>query len=254
MPKKKGSATRQSKTDTEKNLNESYHNQEQSSTDGLGKDGRGRNFATVIYPESAPSDWCVTLADFKIPCFISPLHDRDKNPNGEPKKAHYHIMMMFDNKKSPEQVREYFDKIGGVGLESIGSLRGYGRYLCHLDNPEKAQYSQNDVVSFGGADYHQVCSLPSDKHKIIREMVSWCKESNCTEFADLYEYAMEYQEDWFICLTDSCAYVMEKYLKSKHWKDSEFKAQLLKRTEPRDCADNKEGDLVDELHSYLQSK
>ena len=53
--------------------------------------GRTRNFATVIYPESAPSDWKEILNQEFIPAFISPLHDRDTNPTGEPKKPHYHV-------------------------------------------------------------------------------------------------------------------------------------------------------------------
>ena len=114
---------------------------------------RYRNFATVVYPESAPENWKDIFSSFKIPSFISPLHDCDKNLNDEPKKPHYHVMIMFEGKKSFEQVQEIFDQIGGVGCELVNSVRGYSRYLCHLDNPEKYQYNVEDVVSFGGADY-----------------------------------------------------------------------------------------------------
>ena len=104
------------------------------------RDTRGRNFATVVYPESASADWQEVLAAEFVPAFISPLHDKDINPGGEVKKAHYHVILMFDGKKSEDQVREVFARIGGVGLERVQSIRGYARYLCHLDNPEKQQY------------------------------------------------------------------------------------------------------------------
>ena len=103
--------------------------------------GRTRNFATIIYEESAPENWREILSDLLIPCFISPYHDSDINPNGEPKKPHWHVLIMFDSVKTMEQAKEIFDKVGGVGCEKVNSLRGYARYLCHLDNPEKFQYN-----------------------------------------------------------------------------------------------------------------
>lgn len=64
------------------------------------RDTRGRNFATMVYPESAPENWREILAGYFIPAFISPLHDKDKNPTGEPKKPHHHVMLMFEGKKA----------------------------------------------------------------------------------------------------------------------------------------------------------
>ena len=96
---------------------------------------RFRNFATIVYPESAPADWQNILADLKIPCLISPLHDRDFNPTGEPKKPHFHVLLTFEGKKSVEQIKELIRPFCGVGVEVVQSIRGYTRYLCHLDNP-----------------------------------------------------------------------------------------------------------------------
>ena len=110
---------------------------------------RTRNFATVVYPESAPFNWLEILSDQKVSAFVSPLHDKDINPNGEPKKEHYHVLIMFDSVKTIEQALDLFKLIGGVQYcEQIQSIRGYARYLCHLDNPEKAQYNVDDINSF----------------------------------------------------------------------------------------------------------
>jgi len=49
-------------------------------------------------------------------------------------------------------------------------MRGYARYLCHLDNPEKHQYSRDDVKAFGGADYDEITQLETDKVKLCSEM------------------------------------------------------------------------------------
>ena len=180
--------------------------------------GRTRNYATVVYPESAPSDWIDKLTECFVPAFISPLHDKDINPGGEPKKPHYHVIIMFDSVKTRDQAKEIFEKIGGVGVEVVASIRGYARYLCHLDNPEKTQYSVDDVKSLCGAVYIDVCSLVTDKYKAIKEMVEWCIDNNTYAFADLFHYSMTERYDWFRGLCDNSTVIMKEYLKSMEWK------------------------------------
>lgn len=181
------------------------------------KDGRTRNFATVVYPESAPQGWKKILEEERIPALISPLHELDCNADGEVKKAHYHILVKFAGKKSPEQVQAIFEKFGGVGCETVNSFRSYARYLCHLDNPEKAQYNVNDVVSLNGIDYLEEIGTPADKYKAIRQMIKYCRENSVYSFADLLEYCEEEREDWFRVLCDSSTYVIKEYLKSRSW-------------------------------------
>lgn len=177
--------------------------------------GRTRNYATVVYPESAPPDWLSIAGELKIPCFVSPLHDRDINPTGEGKKPHHHVMIMFEGVKTREQAQEVFDQIGGVGCEAVQSLRGYARYLCHLDNPDKAQYSTDDVHCFGGADYADIIGLAIDKYKAIGEMLDFCDDNDVLNYCDLLMYARKERFDWFRVLCDSGTYVIKEYMKSR---------------------------------------
>ena len=179
--------------------------------------GRTRNFASVVYPESAPANWLDILNEMRIPAFISPLHDLDVNPDGEIKKPHYHVMLMFDSVKTQEQAKICFQAIGAVGSEIIQSQRGYARYLCHLDNPEKAQYDIADVKALYGADYNATISLVTDKYKAIGEMIDFCEENAVISFSDLLVYARRERFDWFRVLSDSGSVVMREYLKSKSW-------------------------------------
>lgn len=181
------------------------------------KDLRSRNFATVIYPESAPEDWLEILGEQKIPAFVSPFHDLDVNPTGEVKKEHYHVMVMFEGKKSVEQVMELFAQIGGVGCEQIQSIRAYARYLCHLDNPDKTQYSPENVRQFGGADYQDIIGLAADKYKCVREMLQFCRENGIVSYSDLMDYAEQYRFEWFRVLCDCGTVVVREYLKSRTW-------------------------------------
>lgn len=181
------------------------------------KEAKTRNWATVVYPESAPENWRDLLSDLHVPALVSPLHDKDINPGGETKKPHYHVMIMYEGPRDRSLAEKDLSSFGGVGCEYVKSVRGYARYLCHLDNPEKAQYSQEDVTALGGACYSSVCGLPSDKYKAIREMVAFCEEQGILAYCDLLKWAMENREDWFVVLCDSGTYVMKEYLKSACW-------------------------------------
>lgn len=178
---------------------------------------RTRNFACVVYPESAPADWYEKLTEKFVPAFVSPLHDKDINPTGENKKPHFHIIIMFDSVKTTEQAKAIFEEIGGVGCEVIQSIRGYARYLCHLDNPEKHQYSVDDVRQICGADYTGIIGLATDRYKAIAEMVDFCADNDIIAYSTLLEYARVHRFDWFRVLCDNGTVVVKEYLKSRTW-------------------------------------
>ena len=186
---------------------------------------RSRNFECIVYDESAPENWLNILKDEKIPSFVI-YHDKDIQENGEKKKPHYHVILMFEGVKNIDQIKEIFKRFGGVFPEDeslfrrqcvINSLRSAARYLCHYDNADKYQYSASDVICLGGADYLSICELAQDKYLAIQEMMLYCKENYITCFADLMEYSAKMRFDWFRCLCDSSAIIMREYLKSLHW-------------------------------------
>lgn len=178
---------------------------------------RFRNYATVVYPDSAPENWQEILAQQFIPAFISPLHDMDVNPDGELKKHHWHVMLVYDAPKSADQAEDAFKTISGVGCEVVQSIRGYARYLCHLDNPEKHQYSPEDVRALCGADYAAVIGLVIDKYKAIKEMIEYVKQNDIFSYSELLDYCSVERFDWFRVLCDNGTIVIKEYLKSRLW-------------------------------------
>ncbi len=183
---------------------------------------RTRNWVTVVYPESAPNDWIITLKEQCVPALISPLHNLDVNSDGTPKKEHYHVMILFDGVKTKEQAKEVFDTIGGVGIEAVKSVRAYARYLCHLDNPEKAQYSINDVIECAGVDYYTMINLASDKYSAIGEMIEFTLNNGIDSYAQLLLYAKNNREDWFRVLCDNGTVTIVQFLKSKYWEQHKY--------------------------------
>lgn len=180
---------------------------------------RVRTWATVVYPESASDNWMQLLGEQCIPVMISPLHENDVNPTGEAKKPHYHVLFTFDGVKAKDQVQEYVDIINGVGLEAVGSTRGYARYLCHLDNPEKAQYDPSQVKCYGGADYMAIIGLAIDKYIAIKDMMDFCDQNDIVSYAQLLRYCSFERMDWFRVLCDNGTVVMKEFLKSKSWEE-----------------------------------
>jgi hypothetical protein len=111
---------------------------------------RSTYWASICYPESMKKDPKGILEHFNqrsIGFYLSPLHNKDKDEDGKPKKEHYHLLIRFASLKSQMQVQEILGDITDVAPVIISNITQYGRYLLHLDNPEKAQYNQSDVVT-----------------------------------------------------------------------------------------------------------
>lgn len=181
--------------------------------------GRTRSYATVVYPESAPH-FLDFLNELKVPCFVSPLHDKDVNPTGESKKPHYHVLFCFESVKSEQQAREMCEYIGGVGCEKVNSMRGYARYLIHLDNPDKAQYSANEVKQLFGADYTSVISLNSDRYGLVRDMMEHIRVNQIHYFNQFMDFCAINNEDWFRSLCDNTGWIIKEYIKSNCYNDN----------------------------------
>lgn len=182
------------------------------------KDTRSRLWATIVYPESAPENWQQILRDSLNPCFISPLHDRDVTADGAPKKPHYHVLWEFKSNKSQEQIKALSDAIGGVGQERLDNKSGSERYICHLDHPDKAQYSPEDVISLGGLDYIFAIGAVSNKYAVIREIIGFINDNDVFYYNDLLDYAAQYKDSWFRVLCDNGSYVVKEYIQSRAYK------------------------------------
>jgi hypothetical protein len=180
-------------------------------------DERTRNWTFLVYPESAPENWRDILDDEHIQWVESPLHDKDYNADGEQKKPHWHILLLFEGNKSYEQVKELTDKLHATIPQKCASAKGLVRYMAHLDNPEKVQYDKGAIIGHGGVDVAEYLKpTSSSRYQLIGEMRQWVNESNCVEFCDLFDYAAEeHFDDWFPLLCDNSAYIMGEFIKSR---------------------------------------
>lgn len=184
------------------------------------KETRTRNWTIVLYPESAPENWRDILDELHIEWVESPLHDKDLNADGEPKKPHWHVLLMFGGVKSWEQVLEITGQLNAPIPQRCHNAKSMVRYMAHLDNPSKAQYSVSDIIGHGGVDLSEMLRpSSSERYTLIAEMTEFISDNDITEFKDLLDYARMYQFDtWFPLLCDNSAYVIGQYIKSNRHK------------------------------------
>lgn len=182
---------------------------------------RSKVWAGIVYPDSAPEDWIEKLKEQMVDAYVSPLHDKDCDPDGEIKKAHWHVILMFGSLKTADQAKEVMRAFGcTVEPVKVNNTRSYARYLCHLDNPEKYQYSTDDVIGIGGVDYLSTIGLPTDKYTILAEIIDWCDANQVYGYYTLVRYAMNNRWDWFRYLSEK-GHTVREILQSATWEQSQ---------------------------------
>jgi hypothetical protein len=133
-----------------------------------------RNYEAIVYPESLPDSWLTLLRECKLPVVLSPIHDQDIDAEGELKKAHYHLVIQFDGPVTARNAIECLSFINVKYVEPVRSFVSWCRYTAHLDNPEKAQYSIQDVQLFGGAKFTTERRMTTDeKNAILKDITNW---------------------------------------------------------------------------------
>lgn len=184
------------------------------------KDNRKRNWKLLVYPDSAPANWREILDDMQIEWIESPLHDKDTNKDGSLKKAHWHVILLFDGNKSFEQIKEIADSINSPSPQFVQNVRTMTRYLAHLDSPSKYQYSKSDIVAHGGVDLAELLKpTASSRYEMIAEMIEFIEKESVTEFIDFMLYCKNKRyDDWFPIMCDSGAFVIREVIKSKRYK------------------------------------
>lgn len=149
---------------------------------------KGKCWACVGYPESLPVDWLQQLQNTGLQIAISPLHDKDTNPDGTEKKHHYHIIFNYDGPTTYNNVKRLCDNLNMTIPIKLESLRGMYRYHLHLDNPEKYQYDDRERTLLNGFDVSSVNELTKTEiDKKLREIHQFINDNDIVEYCDLLD-------------------------------------------------------------------
>ena len=198
---------------------------------------RSRGWACIVYPGSAPDGWIEALSETHVQILISPLHDADLTADGTSKKAHWHVLAMFENPTQEKAAREVFAAAGVTAPpEMVRSIKAYARYLVHMDDHEKHRYSEADVVELCGASWGAVAlDEHEERDRILSEVEDWLDEQGVTSYRALCRFARAHKPEWVHVIRTSTIHLMA-YVRSAEWEYSqrEYSAQYDEKHAARD--------------------
>ena len=176
---------------------------------------KSKYFCSILYPDSSTYDTdklIKALAEEHLTFAVSPIHDRDVEDDGSPKKSHFHLLLSYSSATTLNNIRGWF-KSCGMPDSDLHSVRvcasgvGYFRYLTHKDNPEKAQYNDKDIRVFNDVDevFKKFSKSASDKLGDLIRIFEIVDELDTISFHSLVQYLMLNERDLFKLLTSSSA-------------------------------------------------
>lgn len=190
------------------------------------KNVKKKYWAFVLYLESAPANWKEILQLRGIPVCISPYHDKDVNPDGTPKKPHYHIILCFPNTTTYNNVKSITDSLNQPIPISLDAVNGYYRYLTHKDNPEKYQYSSEDIETLNGFSIDDFVELTYTQVKTIciylQQLII---DNNILEYSDLLDYLLTNELYTELDVASNHTLLFNTYICSRR---NKIKSQALK--------------------------
>ena len=175
-----------------------------------------RNWTFVAYPESLPENWIEILRQSGLKCAISPLHDHDINPDGEAKKPHFHIILVYGSPTTYNNVLNFTQNVLNSTIpQPLEQVRGMYRYFTHMDNPEKAQYDHTKIITLNGFNISDFVELTaSEITEIKKRVIKFIRENRITEYCNLINQLQEngLEEELEIALNNTILFYT--YIKS----------------------------------------
>lgn len=162
----------------------------------------GRAFNFMCYLDESSIQRCICQNRRKIRSYGYILHDKDTDDNGCLKEPHYHgvirtysqfTLYQFYSWFKPylfelNEETKQFDKKINLVPEFTSDLQMSVNYLTHKDNPEKFQYSVNDIMSDDLQDLSCVVDKCYDSsYDLVNDIID-----GKTELELLKKYGREY--------------------------------------------------------------
>lgn len=197
-----------------------------------------RNWAFLVYPTkeqlekigskydgsdgygSVPDDWQEQLQLSGLRYAISPLHDKDvlDDGSGRTKKPHYHVIVVYGSPTTYNNVKRLTDSLNAPQPIQLEQVRGYYRYLTHMDNPEKYQYDATDIVVGGGFDIVDFIELTKSEVEAIKfKLQLLIREENIFEYSEFMDYIQDKFDQEIYSVASTNTLFFNSYLKSRRY-------------------------------------
>lgn len=181
-----------------------------------------RNWAFILYLDSAPTNWRDILQETGCQYAISPYHDKDINPDGTLKKPHYHIIVCYDGPTSYNVILRITQSVNATIPQPLEQIRGYYRYFTHMDNPEKYQYSQDDISTINGFNINNYIEMTyTEVSMIIKSLQDLIRSKNILEYSDLLDFLLDEDLREFWDVAKNHTLLLDRYISSRRNKSNQ---------------------------------
>ena len=180
-------------------------------------DLKKRNWTFELYKDSCAKDWEEYLVSTGVP-FSYAYHDKDITEIGQPKKAHYHVLICYDGPTTYNTVYELGERVGAANkvVQPVGSVRGIVRYFCHKDNADKYQYPESIIQCRNGFDPKDYFNLTvSQQKEFKRQLVHFIIDNDIEEYAELVEILLFSDEGDLYDIATQNTFFITQYIKSR---------------------------------------
>ena len=153
---------------------------------------RSRNWSLVTYLDKVTlCQRLCSIENVRYYAFI--VHDRDKTADGLPKPTHIHLALCLNSARTLAQLSPRFSDIASNAGNCFGqptrSNRAIIEYFTHKNEPEKYQYSEEDIIS-NNLEYFKNDETDEDNtYMIIEDLL---KGKSLTQVAKTYGRAFLY--------------------------------------------------------------
>lgn len=152
---------------------------------------------------------------------ISPLHDKDINPTGEAKKAHYHVLLVYSGPTTYNAVAKFTASLNATVPQALESVRGMYRYFSHKDNPEKYQYNESEIKCINGFNIADLVELTkSEVNELKRAVIQLIRDNDIREYATLVDVLMDAEMSAEYDVVVNNTFFFNSYIASRRYREN----------------------------------
>lgn len=180
---------------------------------------KARSWTWVVYQDQYINVLAWLERNPDIAWSMSPKHEKDVNPTGEPKKPHWHLLLNWSGPITYKTACDISEELGLPRPQICRNTRGMVRYFLHLDNPEKAQYDRSLITCGGGFevdDYLALSKTEQEQEEVlfVTKIINKITELDLQEFYELANFVLSEMPEHYQYFKKN-SYVLKNYLTSK---------------------------------------
>lgn len=174
----------------------------------------------LLWFDSVPSDWIERVSSLGHPCLVSPRHDKDILEDGSAKKPHYHLLFLFNGRKTGKECQYIADYVSDQMDYSwlyVADRQVMARYECHLDSPKKHRYPVSELLSINGAPIEKLIAKAADEDDYVDETLNdifnYISNTHCIYFNQLIDFARDNDKgSWIRRLRKDLTPIVKAYM------------------------------------------